>query len=126
MTEIIPYLFYRDVPAALDWLADAFGFQEIMRHPTPGGMHAETALGGRRIMLGQSGGSATMAPPPPGHPLSVGIFVYVPDVAAHHDRAKAAGAQIDQNLADHGYGLTYTVRDLEGQLWFFTQAPALP
>jgi hypothetical protein len=29
-TEIIPYIFYRDVPAALDWLTRAFGFAEHM------------------------------------------------------------------------------------------------
>ena len=27
-TEIFPYIFYRDVPAALDWLARTFGFTE--------------------------------------------------------------------------------------------------
>ena len=27
-TKVIPYLFYRDVPAALDWLGRAFGFKE--------------------------------------------------------------------------------------------------
>ena len=30
--QIIPYLFYRDVPAALDFLTRAFGFTEAMRH----------------------------------------------------------------------------------------------
>jgi uncharacterized glyoxalase superfamily protein PhnB len=40
-TEIFPYIFYRDVPAALDWLSRAFGFTEEMRHATPGGMHAQ-------------------------------------------------------------------------------------
>src|SRR6266478_9623708 len=52
-TQIIPYLFYRDVPAALDWLARAFGFVEEMRHATPGGMHAQMTLYGQRIMMGQ-------------------------------------------------------------------------
>lgn len=33
-TEIIPYIFYRDVPAALGWLARAFGFAETMRTAT--------------------------------------------------------------------------------------------
>lgn len=43
--EIIPYIFYRDVPAALDWLARAFGFTEEMRTSTPsGGMHGEMTL----------------------------------------------------------------------------------
>ena len=36
-TQIIPYLFYRDVPAALDWLTKAFGFKEEMRTGTPSG-----------------------------------------------------------------------------------------
>ena len=52
-TEVIPYIFYRDVPAALDWLGRAFGFTEEMRHATPGGMHAQMTLDGRRIMMGQ-------------------------------------------------------------------------
>jgi uncharacterized glyoxalase superfamily protein PhnB len=29
--EIIPYIFYRDVPTALDWLARTFGFTEPPR-----------------------------------------------------------------------------------------------
>src|SRR5580704_752852 len=53
-TEIIPYIFYRDVPAALEWLARAFGFKEEMRTGTPsGGMHGEMSLDGQRIMMGQ-------------------------------------------------------------------------
>ena len=53
-TEIIPYIFYRDVPAALDWLTRAFGFAETMRTATPsGGTHGEMTLDGQRIMMGQ-------------------------------------------------------------------------
>ncbi len=33
--QIIPYLLYRDVGAALDFLARAFGFKEEMRAGTP-------------------------------------------------------------------------------------------
>ena len=48
-TEIIPYIFYRDVPAALDWLTRAFGFAETMRTATPnGGTHGEMTLDGQR------------------------------------------------------------------------------
>lgn len=119
--EIIPYLFYRDVPAALDWLARAFGFREESRHPTPSGMHAEMSLDGRRIMLGGGGGDGRMVPPGADGSASQGVFVYVPDVRAHVSRAEAAGARIPQALADHGYGLTYTAYDPEGHPWFFTQ-----
>jgi PhnB protein len=45
-TEVIPYIFYRDVPAALDFLASAFGFTEDLRHATPSGMHAQMTLDG--------------------------------------------------------------------------------
>ena len=122
ITEIIPYLFYKDVPAALAWLADVFGFQEDSRHPNPNGMHAEMSLEGQRIMLGQGADGAAFAPPQPGRAASSDIFVYLSDVAAHYRRAEGAGAGIDQLLADHGYGQTYTVRDLEGHVWFFTQS----
>ena len=53
-TEIFPYIFYRDVPAALEWLTRAFGLKEEMRTTPPdGGMHAEMSLGDQRIMMGQ-------------------------------------------------------------------------
>ena len=52
-TRIIPYIFYRDVPAALDWLTRAFGLTEEMRHPKESGMHAQMTFGGQRIMMGQ-------------------------------------------------------------------------
>src|ERR1700749_954784 len=62
--QIIPYLFYRDVPAALDFLCVAFGFKEEMRHGTPsGGMHGEASFQGQRVMLGQGGGEHGLTTP---------------------------------------------------------------
>ena len=122
-TEIIPYLIYRDVPAALAFLDRAFGFVEERRDPTPSGMHASMLLDGQRIMMGQGGAQWGMLPPETGEPVTAGIFVHVPDVRAHCARAEAAGATISEPLADHGYGLTYTARDCDGHPWFFTQAP---
>src|SRR5271169_3635147 len=56
-TEIIPYIYYSDVAAALEWLARAFGFKEDMRTATPsGGVHGEMNLDGQHIMLGQRPG----------------------------------------------------------------------
>ena len=46
--QIIPYLIYRDVGAALEFLCRAFGFKEEQRHGTPrGGMHAEASFRGQ-------------------------------------------------------------------------------
>jgi len=129
--EIIPYLIYRDVKAALDWLTGAFGFTETLRNETPGGgLHAEMMLEGCRIMLGQIASAEGRKAFGMASPLDVaggtttqGVFVYLPDVEAHRDRARAAGARITQDLADHGYGLTYSAKDPEGHDWFFTRRP---
>jgi uncharacterized glyoxalase superfamily protein PhnB len=125
MTEVIPYLFYHDVPAALAFLSRAFGFVEGARHETPrGGMHADMSLDGRRIMMGNGGDEWHYHSPREAQVATMGVFVYLRDVQAHYERAKAAGAEIEQEPADHGYGRTYTARDPEGHPWFFTEAPA--
>jgi PhnB protein len=120
ITEIIPYIYYRDVAGALDWLARAFGFVEIMRKQTPsGGMHGEMMLDGRQIMLGQSPDGG----PPAGAAPTQGVFVYLSDVDAHHRRAVEAGARIEKAPEDLPYGRSYSVRDFEGHPWFFTTPP---
>jgi PhnB protein len=54
--QIIPYLFYNDIGAALDFLTRAFGFKEEMRVGTPsGGMHGEASFQGQLVMMGQGG-----------------------------------------------------------------------
>src|SRR5215218_8387464 len=101
---ITPYLLYEDGEAAIDFLTRAFGFREVERTTGgAGGLHAELELeaGGGRIYLGQ----------PPGdfrNPAAVGrtssLYVLVDDVDAHHDRAKAAGAHIIEELNDLPFG----------------------
>lgn len=124
-TEIIPYIFYRDVPAAVDWLARAFGFTEELRHPTPGGMHAQMMLDGQRIMMGQGGKEWRMQSPSDtaAKVSTMGIFIYLDDVDAHYERARGAGAEIVQAPYNEPYGRTYTARDLDGHPWFFTTPP---
>ena len=127
MTEIIPYLFYRDVPAALEWLARAFGLVEELRTgTTSGGMHGQMLLDGQRIMMGQpaAAGHSGMASPAQAGTTTMGVFVYLADVDAHCARARAAGAEVTTELHDQPYGRTYTAKDLDGHLWFFTTAPA--
>jgi PhnB protein len=123
-TEIIPYLFYQDVPAALDWLARAFGFTEEMRHATPkGGMHAQMTLDGQRIMMGQGSQEWRMVSPKEAQTATQGVFIYLADVDAHYERARAAGAEIVAAPYDEPWGRTYTVHDLGGHPWFFTTPP---
>ena len=123
-TEIIPYIFYRDVPAALEWLTRAFGFKEDMRVDThPGGMHGEISLDRQRIMMGEGGEAWRMVSADKAGFATMGIFIYLDNVDAHYERAKAAGAEIVHPPRDESYGRTYTARDLDGHPWFFTSPP---
>jgi uncharacterized glyoxalase superfamily protein PhnB len=117
--NIFPALRYRDGHAAIDWLVRAFGFEASGVFDTPdGGVgHAELRLGPGVIGL-NSASSTPSASPWSG--VGQGIYVCVQDVDAHHDRAKAAGAEIVTPLTDHSYGSReYAVRDPGGHLWGF-------
>ncbi len=120
---IFPALRYRDAQAALDWLRQAFDFQEQSVHRDDDDVirHAELRLGDGLIMLGQYDDGAWMGGETPNALTStVSIYVVVADPDAHHDRAKAAGAQIVRQLADQPYGSReYSARDPEGNLWSF-------
>jgi len=118
LPTIFPALRYQDAPAALEWLAKAFGFKKLMAAPLPdsGIAHAEMSLGNGAIMFGSMRHD-------PGNPWSAakqGIYVYVDDVDAHYARAKAAGAEIIRELQSTPYGSReYSARDPEGHLWSF-------
>jgi|SRR5919109_994323 uncharacterized glyoxalase superfamily protein PhnB len=122
MTQTVtPYLLYEDVEAAAAFLMEAFGFREVDRRTgAAGGLHLEfeTDLGGR-IYAGQ---------PPAGfrNPAAVGrtsiVHVIVAAVDAHHERAKAEGAAITEDLVDLPFGhRRYSCRDPQGHEWTFAQ-----
>ena len=134
MPAVIPMMSYENGPAAMDWLAEAFGFQEITRMLGPDGSlsHGEMAVGNGRIML------ATPTPAyesPKRHrerceatrawsavPWIIGgILVYVDDVDQHHAQAQQAGATILSEPEDGGPGRLYRAEDLEGHRWMFLQ-----
>jgi uncharacterized glyoxalase superfamily protein PhnB len=115
MPTLYPGLSYRDAPAAVAWLAKAFGFEELLVVPGPEGTvaHAELRFGTGVLMMGSmrdvDAGRTQRAP-----------YVYVDDVDAHYDRAKAAGAEITMALHANDYGgRGYAGRDLEGNEWSF-------
>lgn len=129
---VIPMLAYEDGPAAMDWLVRAFGFVEKTRMLDDQGRlsHGELDTGSGLVMLA----TPTPAYRNPRHhrdecevarrwsevPYIVdGVLVYVADVAAHHRRAVAAGAQV---LTPPETGAArYRVEDLEGHRWMFME-----
>lgn len=50
-----------------------------------------------------------------------GVLVYVDDLDAHYEQAKAAGARILSEIEDGPPGRRYRAEDLEGHRWFFFQ-----
>ena len=94
--QIIPYLIYRDIGAALDFLCVAFGFKEEMRTGTPsGGMHGEASFQGQLVMMGQGAHERSLKTPRDANAATMGVFVYLDDVDKHYEVAKAAGAEIE-------------------------------
>jgi uncharacterized glyoxalase superfamily protein PhnB len=127
---IVPQVPYRDVVAALSFLARAFGFREIptARLVTAGGVidHATLELGGGVIGIGPEGHHGAISPISGGI-VSQYISVYVDDVDAHYQRAVDAGARIATGLRDYFWGdeghghRTYEALDPEGHRWRFHQ-----
>jgi uncharacterized glyoxalase superfamily protein PhnB len=59
--------------------------------------------------------------------LHCGIYVLVDNVDAHCRRARAAGATIESEPEDKAWGdRMYTVRDLEGNQWYFATPVVTP
>ena len=116
-----PYAFYEDLPAALDFLAAAFGFTERMRNVNPDGSlsHCEMQAGDSVLMLGTP---PDYTNPAHGGNVTVGLHVHVDDVDAHYARAVAAGAKTDREPANMPYGVrSYAATDPEGHQWYFAQ-----
>ena len=52
--------------------------------------------------------------------VSQSLYLWVPDVDAHHARAKAAGAEVFRAPEDTDYSSReYSCRDPEGHVWSF-------
>ncbi len=122
-TRLFPFLRYEDAPAAFEWLHRAFGFEKQMLVPGPKGTiaHAQLRYGASVLMIGTAEDDfMNMKSPKAAGGVTQGIYVHVDDVDAHHDRAKAAGAEIVMGLQDTEYGSReYAARDPEGHLWSF-------
>ena len=121
--NVIPFLGYEDVRAALDWLANAFGFEESAAHQGEDGkiVHAEMRFGDGMVMLGQPGRSFGMKTAKELGAVNQGVYSIVDDgIEAHYERAVAAGAEVVMDLHDTDYGSReYMVRDPDGNLWSF-------
>jgi uncharacterized glyoxalase superfamily protein PhnB len=125
---VTPVLVYADVPAAVAWLAHAFGFEERVRI---GDSHrAQLRVGQDGAVVAVEVGGARVAPTAGG--ASHLLKVRVPDVDTAFARAREHGARVVEELTTFEYGersgvledpgghrweLTQTVRDVAPEDW---------
>jgi PhnB protein len=133
MPTVVPMIAYADGIAAMDWLIEAFGFEERERRISDDGLlsHGELAVGVDGLVM--------LATPTPKYEgparhrehcaeaaawstvpwIIDGVLVEVDDLDGHFERARAAGARIlsEPEVIEGGGFRRYRAEDLEGHRW---------
>jgi uncharacterized glyoxalase superfamily protein PhnB len=125
--RIIPMLAYDDAPAAMEFLRDAFGFEEKYRMSMPDGRigHAEMELGGNIVMLATAWKAGGLSSPMNLPAMPCQLYCQVDDVDAHFQHALGAGAVVVTEPEDQPYGArVYRAIDVEGHRWLFASPVA--
>lgn len=120
---LVPHLVVDDAAAALDFYVKAFGAEEMVRLPGPGGklIHACMQLNGSMVFLNDdfpefNDGKSTTPPALGGTPVT--IHLHGADVDGRFQRAIDAGATVVNPLEDQFWGDRYgVVRDPFGHHW---------
>ena len=118
---VIPVLVYPDVPAAVAWLADAFGFAERLRIGE--GHRSQLTVGrGGAVIVAEAHGERR--PPRRGETTHM-VLVRVDDARAHCERARRHGARILAEPTDFEFGeRQYEAEDPAGHRWTFSETLA--
>lgn len=130
---VVPVLVYAHVAKAIDWLSTTFGFVERFRYgPEDNPSGAQLAVGAGSVFLtgpriGQSpkwSDSASFRSPRPNE-VTHALCVPVEDVDGLYQRVKLSGARTFSAPETHAFGeRQFTVEDLDGHRWTFTQSVA--
>lgn len=119
---VTPTITVKDPAKAIDFYKKAFGAEELMRMPGPGGrgvMHAQIKIGNSILFLGEER-------PDPGSPkspetlggVSNTFYIYVQDADNAFNKAVSAGAKVTMPLGDMFWGdRAGSVSDPFGHMW---------
>jgi uncharacterized glyoxalase superfamily protein PhnB len=125
-STVIPTIRYEDARAAIDWLCEAFGFEQHLVVPGENGTitHAQLVFGNGMVMLGSTRdnefGQLQKPPRALGGVGTQSPYIIVEDADKHYARAVAAGAEVVIPIKDEDYGgRGYSCRDFEGHVWNF-------
>ncbi|WP_205698974.1 VOC family protein [Conexibacter sp. SYSU D00693] len=104
---------YDDADTAMEWLERALGFERVMAVPGEDGRsvaHAELRRGDAWVMVGSRRND--------GSPYDGDVpYLVVDDVHAALEQARAAGAEVVDDLREESYGRFFGVRDPGGRVW---------
>ena len=112
---VVPYLFYDDVAAAMQWYTRVFGFEELGRWTDSAGVirNAEMRVGDTELWLDGSGKRKDLDERP------VWIGIWVDDVDAVYAQVLSAGVECEPPL-DRDFAVRMlNVPDGMGYLWGF-------
>jgi len=113
LRTVTPYLALENTGRFIQFIKDAFGAQEKLVVPAPGGgiAHAKIAIGDSILEMSDAHGVYK--------PMPCGLHLYVPDTDAVYEQALRAGAKSLTAPADQPYGdRSAGVVDPFGNQWF--------
>jgi uncharacterized glyoxalase superfamily protein PhnB len=115
--SVIPVLIYPDVREAVEWLTNAFGFEERVQI---GENHrSQLSYGDGALIVGDVRGERR---PPRAGEEDHSVVVRVEDAKAHCEHARAHGATILTEPTDYEYGeRQYHAEDFAGHRWTFSE-----
>jgi uncharacterized glyoxalase superfamily protein PhnB len=118
---ILPHLVYQNLPAAIAWLRDVFGFEEHYRYGRPDAPQgAQLHLGDAWIMVRTDSRPGSASPRQTGS-WTQSLTIFVENVEEHCAQSKARNATIVEELNETMYGEFQYVEDLEGHHWLFSR-----
>jgi uncharacterized glyoxalase superfamily protein PhnB len=119
--QVLPYVYYPDATQALALLTEAFGFTEISALRDDDGVvwSAQVSTGNGVVLIGPAMAEFGTRSVADGSWATSRVFVYVDDLDGHHEHARARGATIVSEPADHGPNRIYIASDCGGQQWIF-------
>jgi uncharacterized glyoxalase superfamily protein PhnB len=120
--QVIPYLLYEDAGAALDWLAETFGFTVRARSQRQDGSvrHGELLLDRGGVVMVGSPGPGFLGPSARGGATQL-IRVVAANLTGQRERMLARGAQASPIEPGAPGWLAFSVIDPEGHEWYFTE-----
>lgn len=117
---VSPYLIVDGAERALAFYTKAFGATEVFRHKGPDGKvgHAEIRIGDTIVMLADQHPDHDAYAPGKFGGSPVSLHVYVENVDAVVERARAAGGTVTRPVADQFYGdRNGAIKDPFGHTW---------